>query len=289
MKRILITGKNSYIGNALEKRLLTSGDNYSVDQIGLRDSSWEQIDFGQYSVVIHLAGIAHLNESVIESSLYYSINRDLAVKVAEKAKNDGIKHFVFMSTMSVYGILSGVIDQNSPMEPITHYGTSKYEAEELLKAMENDQFHLATLRPPMVYGKNCKGNYPRLANFVKKYKVFPNVDNERSMIYIDNLVESLKLIIDFNLRGTFFPQNINYIQTKNLAKMIGLANNIQVISIPNVLNIFNVLSKYNKTFNKVAGSLVYDKQLATMTTLEGKELNYNIVDFEESIKETERE
>src|SRR5699024_3355509 len=103
MKKILITGVNSYVGNSLEKRLEKDSEKYQVDKVSLRDSSWKEKDFSTYNSIVHVAGIAHRKETKENEHLYYQVNRDLAFRVAKKAKDNGVKHFIFLSSMSVYG------------------------------------------------------------------------------------------------------------------------------------------------------------------------------------------
>lgn len=289
MERILITGKNSYVGNAIERLLSNYPANYSVEQFDIRVGAWETKDFSNYSIVIHVAGIAHQKETDANKELYYEVNRDLALDIALKSKAEGVKHFVFMSTMSVYGQESGMIDHHTPVNPTSHYGKSKLEAENGITLLESGKFKVAILRPPMVYGKDCKGNYPRLSKFIKKYKVFPNIRNQRSMIYIKNLAECIKLIIDYKLSGMFFPQNQQYVESKELVQSIGHVNGCKVSLIPNLLWIFNIAARISSTVAKVTGSLTYDKKMSTITLSDGKVLDYNVVDFESSIKETERD
>ncbi len=205
MKRILITGKNSYIGTSLEKWLIKQPDRYEVDEVCMRDGSWTEKDFSGYNVVFHVAGITHIKETTRNQSLYFKVNRDLALETAMKAKADGVKQFIFMSSMSVYGVETGVISEETPLKPSSAYGKSKAEAEELMAPLQDDSFRIAILRPPMVYGKGCRGNYPKLAKLAVKTPIFPDVDNKRSMIHIDNLCEFVRLLIDDYRGGLFFP------------------------------------------------------------------------------------
>src|SRR5690625_1218288 len=99
MKNVLITGKNSYVGNNLEKWLHQYPEKYFVDKISLRDNSWEKHDFSKYDVLVHCVGIAHQKETKENVTSYYKVNRDLAYEVAKKAKNEKISHFVFFSSM----------------------------------------------------------------------------------------------------------------------------------------------------------------------------------------------
>jgi nucleoside-diphosphate-sugar epimerase len=280
MKKILITGSNSYVGTSLEKWLGNNPDKYSVDVISLRDDLWEEKDFSEYDVVFHVAGIAHIKETKANADLYYRVNRDLAFETAKKAKSDGVKQFIFLSSMSVYGIESGVIDKNSPLNPKSSYGKSKLQAEGLIKHLEDDGFKIAILRPPMIYGKDCKGNYPRLASVALKVPIFPDIQNMRSIIYIDNLCELVRLLIDDLSSGVFTPQNIEYVRSSEMVKMIAEAHGKKI----KMTKLFNPLIRLLKidVVNKVFGDLVYEKSVSKYTK------NYNKYELKTSIYLTER-
>ena len=183
MKRVLITGKDSYIGTKFAQWLSQWPDKYKVEEVDLKDANWKEKDFSSYDVVFHVAGIAHVKETKENKELYYKVNRDLAYKAASKAKKEGINHFVFLSSMSVYGIETGVIKKNTKLNPKSNYGKSKLQAEEFINSLQDDNFSVAILRPPMTYGKGCKGNYPRLSKLALKVPFFPDVKNKRSMVY----------------------------------------------------------------------------------------------------------
>lgn len=279
MKNILITGKNSYIGTSLEDWLMGEPYKYKVDTVDMKDGLWKEKDFSQYDVVFHVAGIAHIKETSDNQDLYYKVNRDLAYETAQKAKQDGVEQFIFLSSMSVYGIDQGVIDKNTPLKPNNSYGKSKIEAEELTNKLQDDSFTVATLRPPMVYGKCCKGNYPRLAKLAFKIPIFPKVDNKRSMIYIDNLSEFVKQIIDNRSGGLFFPQNAEYVNTSEMVRLISEAHGKKVV----MTKLFNPLLRLLNVsiVNKVFGDLGYDMSMSEY------ESDYRICGFEESIRKTE--
>src|SRR5690625_5109469 len=120
MKKILVTGVNSYFGNRFAEWVEQYPDEYHVDRISVRDDKWKEIDFSAYDSVLHVAGIAHRKETKNNTELYYRVNRDLAYVLAEKAKSDGVKHFIFLSTMSVYGLDEGMIDKDTPLKPKSH-------------------------------------------------------------------------------------------------------------------------------------------------------------------------
>jgi nucleoside-diphosphate-sugar epimerase len=279
MKRILITGANSYIGTSVENWLAKEPDKYKVNTVDMKDDSWKNKDFSKFDVVFHVAGIAHIKETKENKPLYYKVNRDLAYETAKKAKAEGVKQFIFLSSMSVYGIEKGVIDENTPLEPNTHYGKSKLQAEELINRLTSDSFNVAILRPPMVYGENCKGNYPRLARLAVLTPIFPKIDNKRSMIYIDNLSEFVRLLIDDCSSGLFFPQNSEYVCTSEMVKLISEVHGKKIY----MTKIFNPLLKLLKIslINKVFGDLVYEKRMSEY------EKDYNVKKFVKSIKLSE--
>ena len=280
MKRVLITGKNSYIGTSLENWLMREPDKYKVDTVDMKDGSWKEKDFSSYDVVFHVAGIAHIKETSDNQNLYYKVNRDLAYETAQKAKQDGVEQFIFLSSMSVYGIEQGVIDKNTPLTPNSAYGKSKIEAEKLINKLQDDSFTVATLRPPMVYGKGCRGNYPRLVGLALKTPIFPKVDNKRSMIYIDNLSEFVKRLIDNRSGGLFFPQNADYVNTSEMVRIIAEVHGKRVV----MTKLFNPLLRLLNvsTVNKVFGDLVYDMSMSNYVS------DYRVCGFRESVKKTEQ-
>lgn len=279
MKRILITGKDSYIGTSVEKWLMKEPDKYQVDTLDMRDGSWKEKDFHGYDVVFHVAGIAHVKETDQNRELYYRVNRDLAYETARKAKKEGIKQFIFLSSMSVYGIETGIIEKSTIPKPKSAYGKSKLQAEKLIHKLQNDSFKIVIIRPPMVYGKGCKGNYQRLAKLALRTPIFPDVDNKRSMIYIDNLSEYTKKVVDNQSSGLFFPQNSMYVKTSEMVRLIAKSHGKEV----KMTKIFNPLLRVLNlsTVNKVFGDLVYDMNIAN------DQIEYYFFDFTDSIKLSE--
>jgi len=288
MKKILITGENSYIGTSFEKWIDQYPDKYSVDKISLRDDRWKDKSFHGYDVVFHVAAIVHVKEN--DTDKYYKVNRDLSVQVAEKAKSAGVKQFVFLSTMGVYGTETGHITLNTVPKPKTPYAKSKLEAEENLFNMETNSFKITILRPPIVYGTKTKGNYPKLASMALKLPVFPKVKNERSMIFIDNLSEFLRLIIDHCVSGLYFPQNKDYVNTTELVRLIAKAHDKN----KKETQLFNwaiaIGFNLSGTLRKVFGSFVYDKKMpgGPGTIIDGEIIDYETVSLEESIMLSEK-
>lgn len=284
MKRILITGKNSYIGNSVENWLMKEPDKYTIDKLDMKKESWVKRDFSLYDVVFHVAGIAHVSSDPKMEDLYYKVNRDLTIETAQKAKAEGVKQFIFMSSIIVYGDSSSskrVIKKDTVPNPSNFYGDSKLQAEEGIKPLESDSFKVAIIRPPMIYGKGSKGNYPKLSKLAQISPIFPDIDNERSMLHIDNLCEFIKVIIENEDSGLFFPQNEEFVDTSELVKMISKVHGKKIwITKSTNLLLYPLLK--TKIINKVFGNLVYDKSLSKYN-----KAKYQIRDFEETIKLTE--
>lgn len=278
MKRVLITGANSYIGVNVKEYLLSFNNRYIVDELEMKGDSWKNFDFSLYDVVYHVAGIAHIKETKENSHLYYDVNEHLAVTVAEKAKNEGVNQFIILSTMSVYGITTGHITKNTKPNPINSYGKAKYYADLKIEKMDCPTFKVAILRPPMVYGKSSKGNYQTLRKFALKFPFFPNYINERSMIFIGNLAVFVKKIIEDEQSGLFFPQDAEYVKTSEMVQEIGKLNEKKIKSISTFnWGISIMLGLGVGVFKKVFGSLTYEKvDLVTEN------------DFNEAMRRTER-
>ena len=257
MYRILVTGAKSYIGTSFENHLKRWSVDYQVDTVDMIDGSWRHKDFHGYDSVFHVAGIAHQKETSENASSYYSVNRDLAVETAKKAKADGVPHFVFLSSMSVYGLDTGVITRDIQPCPTTNYGKSKWEAEQLLQELADNSFGIAVLRPPMVYGKNCRGNFQSLVCFARKFSFFPKVSNQRSMIFIDHLCEFVRQLIERRALGVFFPQNQEYMQTSQMVQWMGEALG-RKISLSKMLGLgVKCLYPFSRTIRKAFGTLIY--------------------------------
>lgn len=226
MRKILITGENSYIGNHIQAWLEQYGDYYTVLQVDVISDEWEHIDFSDFDVIIHVAGIVHHPE-ITDWSVYEKVNVDLPSKIAQKAQANGVRLFIFMSTMAVYGIgkklKRNIIVSDTTISPVSEYGRSKYLAEEKLQRLENETFKIAIVRPPNVYGKGCKGNYIQMfTSMVKKLPIIPAAyENVRqSMLYIDNLTEFIRLLIESGKSGVYMPQDDKTVSATELMQYL---------------------------------------------------------------------
>ncbi|HFD3584758.1 TPA: NAD-dependent epimerase/dehydratase family protein [Enterococcus faecium] len=274
MKKILITGANSYIGTSFKKWMTQFQDEYQIDTLSVRGDVWREHDFSEYDTVFHVAGIAHADVSKVSEEtkqLYYAVNRDLAIETAKKYKQDlsgKNGQFIYMSSIIIYGEETNinkkrVITPDTKPNPSNFYGDSKLQAEIGLQPLDDDTFHVAILRPPMIYGPGSKGNYQQLVKLANKLPIFPDVKNERSMLHIDKLSEFVKERIDAQDSGVFFPQNDQYVRTSHMVRDIAQTNGkkIYLFSYMNwaIRLLGYVPGKIGRLTNKAFGNLVYEK------------------------------
>lgn len=280
-KRILITGKTSYIGTSLTQYLTNyppagqAGSSvYRTDSISLRETTWEQASFAGYDTLFHMAGIAHADIGHVSGQTkrdYYAVNCDLAVRVAEKARREGVRQFVYMSSVIVYGDSAPVgkqkhITAETIPAPANFYGDSKYQAEQKLQRLETPAFHVAIVRAPMIYGRDSRGNYRLLAKLAEKLPVFPSIENRRSMLYIENLTEFLRLLAESGMGGIFYPQNAEYVSTARMVQAIAAARGRRVrlwgIFNPFVRLAAHIPGRIGGMADKAFGSLTIDRELS---------------------------
>lgn len=269
MKRILITGANSYIGTSFEK-YMEQYDGYQIDTLDMMNPKWKNHDFSKYDVVFHVAGIAHADVGHVSEEtkeLYYKVNTDLTVETATHAKQSGVNQFIYMSSIIVYGDSAPlgkkkIITPETKPSPANFYGDSKLQADLKLSKLNDDNFRACILRPPMIYGPGCKGNYQTLSKFAKKLPIFPDIKNERSMLYVGNLCYFIKECIDKQSNGIYFPQNSEYVSTSQLVKEIAKVNG-KTIYLTKLLNLFvyiasKIPGKIGGLCNKAFGNMCYD-------------------------------
>lgn len=285
MKKVLITGAGSYIGESVRRYIMAKmPDVYQIDAVDTMGDNWKRADYSQYEVVFHVAGIAHVNADPKMESLYYQVNRDLTIEIARHAQKAGVKQFIFMSSQIVFhesqSLKTEVLTAETKPNPNGFYGDSKLQAEEGLKALraEGGQMKMCILRPCMIYGPNAKGNFPRLAKLATKVPVFPAWHNKRSMLYIDNLAEFVLQAINRELEGTFYPQNRELADTVEIIRFFAKEAGHRVW-ITRLLNPFVWLGSFVlQPINKMFATYYYDPEMSKM------DFDYQLVSFEESLR-----
>lgn len=298
-KRVLITGAGSYIGETFRSYAMEHYvENFSITVLDMLDSVWRKENFSSYDIVYHVAGIAHADVGSVSEDVkekYYAVNTDLAMEVAEKAKAEGVKEFIFMSSMIVYGESAPygrekVVNEHTAPAPANFYGDSKLQADMGVRQLADGKFKVVVLRPPMIYGKGSKGNYSMLARLAKKLPIFPNVDNERSMLYIENLCEFLcqiMLVEDFKEDAVVLaPQNSEWTKTIQMVEGISEVSGKKIRKLrilnPVVFVGSKMPGKIGGLVNKAFGNMVYDQKISNY-----QGIDYQKVSLKESIRRTE--
>lgn len=283
MKRILILGKGSYIGESLKRWLERYPEQYSVSIVSTLDGEWKKANFSSVDSVVDLAGIAHINHIKQNmEEMFYSVKRDLTVEMGKYAKEHGVKQFIFFSSMNVYGDYCDNITDRSNVNPTSFYGDSKLQGDIGLQKMQDDNFQVASLRPPFVYGKGCKGNYNSISKIAKCTPVFPNYKNKKSMIYIDNLCEFVRMLIDDGIGGIFTPQNKELVSTADLVREIAEVSNKKIW----FTKLFNwcipIGNRITRQVRRAFADDCYELKLSDYY-----DFSYCVVDFKESVKISE--
>lgn len=281
MKRVLITGANSFVGTNVERWLLQEPQQFAVDTVDTLNEAWKQVDYTKYDVVFHVAGIAHVDPKPEMAQLYYKVNRDLAIEVAKWSKEHGVKQFIYMSSRIVYhaskSMKANVTTAHTLPDPNDFYGESKLQAEKGLNELASDTFKVVILRPPMIYGPGNKGNLPRLAWLAQKTPVFPAWHNKRSMLHVNNLAEFVKQIIHREMAGTFFPQNAEYADTVKIVRYFAKEHGHRIW----ISRLFNPLVQLGSSIfpaiPKMFADSYYEQEMSQM------DFDYQVISFEESL------
>lgn len=259
MNKILITGSSGYLGNSFINQFRNK---YSFEKFSLLKQKLEDISFDDIDIVLHCAALVHQK---IEHSYkeYYKINVEYPVSLAKLAKQNGVRQFVFISTIAVYGEDKEKLDENTTLNPISSYGKSKLEAEKQLLELNDDSFIVSIIRPPMVYGKNAPGNIDSLVKLVKKLPIIPlgRIKNKRSFVSIRNLCNMINEVIIQQKSGIFLASDDESISTSKLIELISknLEKKVYLFKIPFFESLLKILKP---SFHKrLYGSLEVDNSI----------------------------
>jgi len=277
---ILITGQNGYIARCLHAHLLAG--RHDARLVDVRSDAWRHMDFSNYDSIVHLAGIVH-NSSAAPAD-FKRVNVELTAALAQKSYDENVPQFIFVSTMAVYGkdyafTPMNEITAQTPLMPKTFYGKSKLSAEAEVTKIYGDR--ACIVRPPTVYGENCTGNYRKLRSLILRVKVMPRYENRRGMIYIHNLCELFRLLIENTGAGIFYPQDADFLPTYKLARLIGENRGVEVLSLR--MPFLKTAAKILPDLKKAFGSLSYAPEMSVCPFGE-----YRVFDINAAVEQMER-
>lgn len=248
---ILVTGANGYIGSSFITRY---SQQYTFKKFSLRQNHIEEIDFKNISTILHCAALVH-QRKYKDLDEYLDVNVRYPLNLAKKAKERGVKQFIFLSSVAVYGESHGYVNEGTPCEPVTNYGKSKLIAEQELMQLNNNDFIVTVIRLPMVYGKDAPGNIKSLIKLVRTLPSLPlgGIKNRRSFIYIGNLCRFIERVIEKKQAGILLISDNESISTTELIEYIASAldKELYLFSIPFVESIVKTVipSTYNKLYS----------------------------------------
>lgn len=219
MKKVLLTGSTGFIG---KKFLQYNKETFNIISLSIRGESYKNSDFGGIDVVVHLAGKAH-DMNCKDDKEYFDVNYEKTKSLAELVKKAKVPHFIYASTVKVYGHEQRIgLNEQSECFPEDAYGKSKLQAENFLLSLVDESFKVAIIRPPLVYGRQVKGNMARLIEICRKnyYLPFGNMGNKRTIVFVDNLIEMVNAIVNQKVEGIFIPSDKHPVSTDQLIIMI---------------------------------------------------------------------
>ena len=266
---ILVTGSKGYIGRNFIKKF---SNKYFINVVSL--SSNEKPNLSKIHTVLHLSALVHQTKNLPNNN-YFDINTKQTVDLAKKAKKAGVKHFIFYSTIRVYGERgfftkeSRLLSEKSECRPDDAHGKSKLLAEKEIFLLEDNQFKVTAIRPPIVYGEDCKGNFEKLRKLVKNFPILPfnYTNNRRSIVSIENLLSFTELVIDKRVSGILIPQDKHQYSIEELIRMISKNLNKKVFLFRFPKPIFFLLKKIKpKTMQSLYGTLVFDSNATNNKT-----------------------
>ena len=219
MKKILLTGTSGFIGSYFIQKYERR---YDIKSFSFLKDDINSLDCSETGVVFHLSALVHQMGGASKEE-YERVNVTQTLLLANKAKENGVGHFVFMSTVKVYGEESdGVYAETSECHPQDEYGESKLKAERELSKLEDENFKVSIIRTPIVYGYGVKANIKNLISLVDKAPILPfgGIQNKRSMVYVGNLCHLADKIVQERKSGIFLASDDEPLSTTKLIELI---------------------------------------------------------------------
>ncbi len=219
--RLLLTGATGFIGSSF---YATYHDRFEIETFSFRNAL-STLTINNIDTLIHLSALVHQMDGAAEIS-YHEVNVLKTIALAKKAKESGVKQFIFMSSVKVYGEESETpYIESTPTHPKDPYGQSKLDAENALLALTDETFMVSIIRTPVVYGEGVKANIFKLIQLTDKYSYLPfgGIDNRRSMVYVGNLTHLISEIILQQKSGIFLACDEHPFSTTDLIHSIAKA------------------------------------------------------------------
>ncbi len=233
MINIFVTGAHGFVGTYFIGKY---SNIYNMETFSFQKNNLSNLCLENIQVVLHLSALVHQmgGASLHE---YERINVIQTLDLAKKAKNAGVGHFIFMSTIKVYGEEShDIYNEQSVCNPQDAYGQSKHKAELELQKLQDESFIVSIIRTPIVYGYGVKANIKSLILLIKKVPILPfgGIYNKRSMVYIGNLCHLIVTVIAQRQSGIFLAGDDHPISTTKFIELIAgvLGKKIHLIKIP---------------------------------------------------------
>ena len=278
-KRILVTGSSGFVGRIFLKKYRSS---FKVKTFSFTREELNNINLNNIDVILHLSALVHQKKK-LSLEEYLKVNAFQTFDLAKKAKKSKVKHFIFLSSISVYDKSLSHINEKSYLNPITFYGKSKLRGEQLIKSLEDNRFQITIIRSPLIYGMDCPGNISSLVKLIDWLPVIPlgGIDNKKSFVYVENLCSMIFGSIEKNKSGIFLASDDQVISTSYLVKTMARLKRKKIIVIKST--VFNFFLKYffPNLYHKLFRNLTIDNNYTK------SELNItNQIPFEEGIRKT---
>ncbi|MDQ7042131.1 MAG: NAD-dependent epimerase/dehydratase family protein [Sulfurimonas sp.] len=270
MINLLISGSSGFIGNYFVNKYSKS---YDINRFSFLNDDLNKLNLSETNTVLHLSALVHQMGGASKEE-YERVNVTQTLELAKKAKESGVGHFIFMSSVKVYGEeSSGVYSEVTECHPQDEYGVSKLKAEKELLKLEDENFQVAIVRTPIVYGYGVKANIKNLVSLVDKISILPfgGIVNKRSMVYIGNLCHLVDSIVKQNMNGIFLASDDKPLSTTKLIELIAkeLDKKVYLLNIPFFASLLKSFkpSFYKRLYESLEVDNRYTKERLSLTNL----------------------
>lgn len=285
MKQVLITGATGFVGQHLQMlsgknwqavaalrrygaELHRGSDSVLVGDID-RNTNWSLFASRQIDCVVHMAGLVHVMDATrTDYARFYDVNVAGTERLARAAVQNGVKRFIFLSSIKVNGESTGdrPFTAKDVGAPLDSYGRSKFEAEQVLfRIARGTKMEVVVIRPPLVYGPGVRANFLRLLSLAQRGVPLPlgSVRNKRSLVNVWNLCD----LIDKAIEVPQLPATILLVSdgidlsTPELIRCMASAmrRKARLLRVPtSMLYLIGKLTGRSAEVSRLCGSLVVD-------------------------------